>query len=207
MSRDLAGQATANLLAVPVAQAAVALLGHRLRCGPVLLRLTEVEAYDGEDDPASHAWRGRTPRNAVMFGPAGYAYVYRSYGIHLCLNVVTGVEGRACAVLLRAGEVVEGAVDAARRRPAARREVDLARGPGRLTAALGVVAAHHRADLLDPVSPLRLLPSDRPVTPARTGPRVGVSRAAERAWRFWLPDEPSVSDYSRSPRARCRPPG
>ncbi len=201
MTRDAQGRRAAEALARPVTEAAVALLGRLLVAGPVVVRLTEVEAYDGEDDPASHAWRGRTARNAVMYGPAGFAYVYRSYGVHWCLNVVTGTDGRASAVLLRAGEVVDGVAQARYRRPAARTQRELARGPGRLTATLGIHGGHGGTDLLDPASPVRLLPAQgvRP-EPAR-GPRVGVSRAADVAWRFWLPDEPSVSAYARSPRA------
>jgi len=205
VTRDADGLAVARLLQRPVAEAAVALLGSRLVAGPVEVRLTEVEAYDGEHDPASHAWRGRTTRNAVMFGPAGLAYVYRSYGVHWCLNVVTGSVGRASAVLLRAGEVVAGRAEASLRRPAARTPRDLARGPGRLTSVLGIHGGedgHDGTDLLDPRSPVRLLARDGPpvAEPVR-GPRVGVSRAADLAWRFWLPGEPSVSAYVRSPRA------
>ena len=115
----------------------------------VAVRLTEVEAYMGEADPGSHAYRGPTPRTRIMFGPAGFLYVYFSYGMHWCANVVCGPPGAASAVLLRAGEVVEG-VDAARaRRPAARREADLARGPARLTSALGVDGGCDGADLVE----------------------------------------------------------
>ena len=188
-------------MSAPVAQAAVALLGRRLVVGGVALRLTEVEAYDGERDPASHAWRGRTARNAVMFGPAGFAYVYRSYGVHWCLNVVTGHPGAASAVLLRAGEIVLGQSAASARRPAVRRPHELASGPGRLTLALGIDGSHDGTDLLDPSSPVRILPAEAPVPPIASGPRVGVSRAVDVPWRFWLRDDPTVSTYRRSPRA------
>ena len=117
----------------------------------VALRLTEVEAYEGESDPGSHAFRGRSARNAVMFGPAGHLYVYRHMGLHHCANVVTGTDGTASAVLLRAGEVVEGA-DLARarrtRRGVVRTDVDLARGPARLADALGLDLGHYGADVL-----------------------------------------------------------
>jgi len=201
VTRDAQGRCAAEALARPLTEAAVALLGRLLVAGPVVVRLTEVEAYDGEDDPASHAWRGRTARNVVMYGPAGFAYVYRSYGVHWCLNVVTGTEGRASAVLLRAGDVVGGLAQARSRRPAARTQRELARGPGRLTSALDIHGGHGGSDLLDPGSPVRLLPAQGPVPEPVRGPRVGVSRAADVPWRFWLPDEPSVSAYARSPRA------
>lgn len=164
--------------------------------GEVAVRLTEVEAYAGEADPGSHAFRGRTPRTEVMFGRAGVAYVYFSYGMHWCMNVVTGSEGTASAVLLRAGEVVEGLDLARERRPGAA-DRDLARGPARLCKALGVDGALGGTDLLHPASPLRLLPG-RPVEPARvrTGPRVGVAGlGAPTPWRYWLDGEPTVSPY------------
>lgn len=197
MTRDLA---VAAALAGPPAQAACRLLGWLLTSGPVTVRITEVEAYAGPDDPASHAWRGRTPRTAVMFGPAGHAYVYLSYGMHHCLNVVTGPDGTAAAALVRAGEVVQGAPDARLRRPAAASDADLARGPGRLAAALGLDRSFSGLDLLDPDSPLRLVAANQSAVALR-GPRVGVARGADTAWRFWLPDEPTVSAYRRSPRA------
>lgn len=201
MTRDRAALAA---LSLPVEQAAVALLGRLLALDGVVLRLSEVEAYGGQHDPASHAWRGRTAGNRVMFGAAGIAYVYRSYGIHWCLNVVTGTAGEGAAVLLRAGEVVSGLRAASARRPAAKRSAELARGPGRLTQALGVHGGHSGVDLLCPRSPLRLLPA--PVGDAAShrvdsGPRVGVSRAADVPWRFWIRDDPTVSAYRRSPRA------
>lgn len=167
----------------------------------VAVRLTEVEAYEGLDDPASHAYRGRTPRTEVMFGPPGHLYCYFSYGMHWCANVVCDVDGRASAVLLRGGEVIAG-VDVARvRRPAARSDRDLARGPARLATCLGLGRATNGADLLDPASPVRLgsLPSRRP-RGVQAGPRVGISAAAEHPWRFWLDGEPTVSDYKAGGR-------
>ncbi len=196
-----------GLLAGDPAAAAVGLLGVLVVADPVLagdervvLRLTEVEAYAGETDPASHAARGRTARTAVMFGEAGHAYVYLSYGIHWCLNVSCGPPGRASAVLLRAGAVVSGLDTARRRRPAVRDDARLARGPGVLTIAGAITAELGGVDLLDPTSRVRLHRPAEPVDPARvrSGPRVGVSSAADVGWRFWLAGEPSVSAYRRS---------
>ena len=138
-----------------------ALVTARVDGGTVTVRLTEVEAYGGQgEDPGSHAFRRQTPRNATMFGPPGRAYVYFTYGMHWCLNVVTQPTGTAGAVLLRAGEVVEGLEVARRRRPSAGSDRDLARGPARLTAALGVTGELDGADLLAPRSPLRLEPAE-----------------------------------------------
>jgi len=171
-----------------------AVLAHHTDDGTVSVRLTEVEAYAGDQDPGSHAFRGRTRRNQVMFGPAGHAYVYFTYGMHCCMNVVCGVEGGASAVLVRAGEVVEG-VDLARVRRGSTRDRDLARGPARLCAALGVDLSHNGLDLS--MSPLTLRVLDTPPGEAdvSTGPRVGLREAADRPWRFWLRDEPTVSAY------------
>ncbi|MFG1779083.1 DNA-3-methyladenine glycosylase [Micromonospora sp. NPDC049051] len=200
---DLAG--LADLLAGPVVPAARGLLGCRLTAGDVTVRITEVEAYAGTaGDPASHAHRGRTPRNAVMFGPAGHAYVYFTYGMHWCMNVVTGVDGEASAVLLRAGEVVDGVETARARRPAVRRDVDLARGPARLCAALGIDRSAYGRWLLGD-GPVRLRPADVPVPEQAVvaGPRVGVTGAHDVPWRFWIADEPTVSAYRRHvPRSR-----
>lgn len=171
----------------------------------VAVRLTEVEAYEGQDDPASHAFRGPSPRNAVMFGPAGHLYCYFTYGMHWCANIVCGPEGRASAVLLRAGEVVRG-IDAARdRRPACRVERDLARGPARLASCLGLRRETNGVDLCGADSPVRLetLP-DHPPAPVAHGPRVGITEAADRPWRFWLEDEPTVSGYKPGVRRRPR---
>lgn len=174
--------------------------------GSVAVRVTEVEAYEGGMDPASHAYRGRTPRNEVMFGPAGFLYAYFVYGMHWCLNVVCGPEGTSSALLLRAGQVVDGADLARLRRPAARSDVELARGPARLASALGATGAHNGVDLLDPDAPIRLMVADQvPIAVAR-GPRVGVSAAADHPWRFWLEGDPTVSPYRRARRAPA-PPG
>ncbi len=194
-----------ELLAGRVLDVAPRLLGARVTSvldeGTVTVRITEVEAYDGQQDPGSHAYRGRTERNAVMFGPPGRLYVYRHLGLHHCANVVTGPDGRASAVLLRAGEVVEGAGLARERRErrgVARTDVDLARGPARLAQALGLDLTLYGADVLDPRGPVRLEPGDR-VTQYRTGPRVGVGGPGGDGqaypWRFWVPDEPTVSPF------------
>jgi DNA-3-methyladenine glycosylase len=183
-------------LSRPVLEVAPVLLGARLSAGGVTVRLTEVEAYAGEADPGSHAFRGRTPRTQVMFGPAGHAYVYFTYGMHWCTNVVTGPDGEASAVLLRAGEVVEGLDLAVSRRPGVR-ERDLCRGPARLCRTLAITGEHTGLDLLDPAAPVRLLPG-APVDPSRvrTGPRVGVGGdGAGAPWRFWLDGELTVSPY------------
>ena len=167
----------------------------------VSVRLTEVEAYGGEgEDPGSHAFRRQTARNASMFGPGGRAYVYFTYGMHWCLNVVTCPEGSAGAVLLRAGEVIEG-IDVARgRRATASSDRDLARGPARLTMALGVTGGVDGTNMLAPRSPLRLsvgepVPMDAIGISARTG--VGGAGAAT-PWRFFLRGEPSVSPYRKA---------
>jgi DNA-3-methyladenine glycosylase len=177
-------------------------IAHETTEGLVAVMLTEVEAYDGENDPASHAYRGRTARNAVMFGPPGHVYVYFTYGMHFCMNLVCQPEHGASAVLLRAGRVIEGVplAMARRSRHLARtlpREVDLARGPARLCEALAVDLSHDGADAVDPASPLRALAASAPVPAAdiSRGPRVGISRAADVPWRFWIYGEPTVSPY------------
>jgi DNA-3-methyladenine glycosylase len=172
--------------------------------GRVALRLTEVEAYSGEgQDPASHAHRGPTPRAEIMFGPPGRLYVYFSYGVHWCANVVVGPVGRGSAVLLRAGEVVVGEELARSRRPAARAARDLARGPGRLTQALGIGPDDRGADLLDPGSSVRLHQGTVPEA-VTVGPRVGISLATDLPWRFWETDAPSVSVFRAGGKPRRR---
>lgn len=164
--------------------------------GEVTVRLTEVEAYDGARDPGSHAYRGRTARNAVMFGEPGHAYVYFTYGMHYCCNIVCRPEGTAGAVLLRAGEVVSGEELARARRTTARAPRDLARGPANLARALGLDRAWDGVDVCGPSSRLRLERGARvPGEQVRTGPRVGLRHAADRPWRFWVDGEPTVSAY------------
>lgn len=179
----------------PVLDVARDLLGAVVSHGGVQLRLTEVEAYDGANDPASHAYRGETARTAVMFGPPGHAYVYFTYGMHFCVNLVCGPPGVPAAVLLRAGEVVSGLDDAVERRPRSSLR-DLARGPARLTQALGIDRALNGADVTAARSPLRVFAGAAIDADAvRSGPRVGISRAVEWPWRFWIEGEPSVSPY------------
>jgi DNA-3-methyladenine glycosylase len=217
-------------------EVAPALLGcvieHDTPEGLVAVALTEVEAYHGQADPASHAYRGKTRRNAVMFGPPGHAYVYFTYGMHFCVNLVCLPAGTASAVLLRAGRVVEGEDLARARRsapgPAGR---DLARGPARLCQALGISREQDGADVCNPASPLRVRwPAPAEQEPAGSpdgvagagavaagrgpaeldgaaicaGPRVGISAAAERPWRFWISGDPTVSAYRPYAPRRAR---
>ncbi len=187
-----------TFLARPALQVAPELLGATVRVdsaeGAVLIRLTEVEAYEGPADPASHAFRGPTRRTAVMFGPPGRLYVYFSYGMHWCVNVVCQPDGTAGAVLLRAADVVEGIELVRRRRPGARAERDLARGPARLAASLGLTGHDDGTDLLDPSSRAQLV-TGRRTAEICNGPRVGISAGAELPWRFWLSGAPSVSRF------------
>jgi DNA-3-methyladenine glycosylase len=227
----------------PATEVAPYLLGcilwHDSPAGQVAVRLVEVEAYQGSSDPASHAFRGQTARNAVMFGSPGHVYVYFTYGMHFCANLVCQPAGQAEAVLLRAGEVVAGADLAAQRRVRDNgrdpgngggpgngrpmRPVDLARGPARLCQALGIDRSLDGADVCQPGLPLGIGPARQtslaaPVPAAtvpaatvpaasgqaviRTGPRVGVSQAADRPWRYWLAGDEHVSPYRASkPRA------
>jgi DNA-3-methyladenine glycosylase len=195
-----------SLLGGPVLEVAPRLLGAELRRtsdeGTVAVRLTEVEAYDGANDAGSHAFRGRTRRNAVMFGPPGHLYCYFTYGMHVCCNVVTGVEGVASAVLLRAGEVVEG-IELARYRRQGASDRDLARGPARLCSALGIGLGDDGADLVS--GPITLTPAATPAAGISTGPRVGLRGDPHRPWRFWLTGDKTVSAY-RPAVARRRPP-
>jgi DNA-3-methyladenine glycosylase len=175
--------------------------------GRVAVRLTEVEAYSGAgEDPASHAHRGPTPRAEIMFGPPGRLYVYFSYGVHWCANVVVGPGGRGSAVLMRAGEVMVGEELARSRRPAARAIRDLARGPARLTQALGIGPHDRGADLLDPDSSVRLHRGRAPSSVA-AGPRVGISLATDLPWRFWETAAPSVSVFRPGGKPRRRSAG
>jgi DNA-3-methyladenine glycosylase len=233
-------------------------LEHETGEGLVAVMLTEVEAYDGAADPASHAYRGRTGRNAVMFGGPGHAYVYFTYGMHFCVNLVCRPEGTASAVLLRAGRVIDGIPLAVARRAAGRNsagraagrrgqssdpdpgglggsdgpggpggtgrpggvsaagvaspavERELARGPARLCQALAIDRGQDGADVCDPGSPLRIRPAPAAgpgqlLPDVSHGPRVGISAAADRPWRFWLTGDPTVSayrPYARRARAK-----
>jgi DNA-3-methyladenine glycosylase len=213
----LNGLLAREFFAGPSLQVAPRLLGcvleHQTAEGLVAVELTEDEAYEGSADPASHSYRGRTARNAVMFGPPGHVYVYFTYGMHFCVNLVCGPEGTATAVLLRAGRVIEGAPLAAARRLAGRPAAhvpdrDLARGPARLCQSLGIDRAQNGVDACDPASALRIRPGPPTAMPRQItrGPRVGVSSAADRPWRFWLTGEPTVSVYRpHAPRTRPKP--
>jgi DNA-3-methyladenine glycosylase len=195
-----------NFFARDVLVVARDLLGCRVTRAGVTVRLTEVEAYAGGTDPGSHAFRGRSPRTEVMFGPAGRLYVYFTYGMHHCANIVTGAPGSASAVLLRAGEVVAGHELAAVRRPGVR-DRDQARGPANLATTLGLTRAHGGLSLGGTRAGGRVEQPSVPVDEAtvRTGPRVGVSGAGGDGtvypWRFWLDGEPTVSAY-RAARPR-----
>jgi DNA-3-methyladenine glycosylase len=182
-----------------VTERARGLLGRLLHGHDVTVRITEVEAYGGITDPASHAY-SRTARSEIMYGPPWRLYVYRSYGIHHCANVVTGPTEQAAAVLLRAGAVVDGLDLARERRGALVSDQLLARGPGNLAEALGLTLDDLGTDLLT-ADGVRLGPEVAEAEDILNGPRVGVSRAADVPWRFWLPGEPSVSAYRRNPRA------
>ncbi|ONI71953.1 3-methyladenine DNA glycosylase [Kribbella sp. ALI-6-A] len=208
-----------TLLAGPVLEVAPRLLGMTLRRttdeGTVAVRITEVEAYDGPNDPGSHAYRGETARNAVMFGPPGFLYVYFTYGMHYCMNVSAGPDGQPSAVLFRAGEVIDGVELARKRRgapepvtekfnsvlPTKRRATarnpdwDLARGPARLCVALGIDREANGTDLLSTKSDIQLLPGPGFEGEPSTGPRVGLREAADNPWRFWTPGDPTVSPY------------
>lgn len=189
-----------SVLARPSVEVAPLLLGATLHGRGVSVCITEVEAYAGVADPGSHGYRGRTNRNAVMFGPAGRLYCYFTYGMHTCSNVVTGVEGESSAVLLRAGEIVGGLELARSRRPTSKGDADLARGPARLTVALGMNLSDDGHDLR--AGDVRL---ELPEAQAEymTGPRTGVSGIGGSdafPWRFWVPGDPTVSPYRRNIR-------
>jgi DNA-3-methyladenine glycosylase len=215
--------AAREVLTLPALQVAPLLLGATListvGAEQVTVRITEVEAYEGAEDPASHAFHGQTKRNAVMFGPAGHLYCYFVYGMHWCANITCGPEGVASAVLLRAAEITAGldyvlartpvvARLAGPGRPAGRGRpagpAKLASGPARLARCLGLDGSHTGLDLLDPASPVRLAALG-PGQPSETGPRVGVAVAADRPWRFWLADAPSVSSYRAARKKSARP--
>ena len=186
-------------------------LEHESADGLVAVRVSEVEAYTGDTDPASHAYRGRTARTDVMFGPPGHAYVYFTYGMHFCVNLVCLPEGTASAVLLRAGQIIAGE-DLARARRASRQASlparDLARGPARLCVALGIDRRLNGADVCDQSSPLRVRFGPCGAEwQVRSGPRVGVSQAGGVPWRFWVDGDPTVSVYRPHDPRRRRTPG
>ena len=205
-------RATRAFFARPVLEVAPELLGCAVSHAGVTIRLTEVEAYDGSNDPGSHAFRGPTPRTRVMFGEPGGLYVYFTYGMHFCANLVCGSAGAASAVLLRAGEVVEGLEVARSRRPGVV-DRDLARGPARLAMALALGRDQNGIDTVatDSTFVVRARMGGLLSGPAgdvvHSGPRVGVSgpggHAAAYPWRFWLKGEPTVSAYRPG---KVRPP-
>lgn len=195
----------AETLAGDPVKAAKALLGAVLTKGAVSALVVEVEAYGGPldgpwPDAAAHSYRGPTPRNRVMFGGPGRLYTYRSHGIHVCANVSCGPEGAAAAVLLRAAAIESGVDNALARRGSTVAVAGLARGPGNLCSALAITMEDNGVDLFDSGSPVGLQ-LRHGVGPISAGPRVGVSRAADRNWRFWLTGRSEVSAYRRSPRA------
>ncbi|MET9977989.1 DNA-3-methyladenine glycosylase [Streptomyces microflavus] len=174
--------------------------------GTIEVRLTEVEAYAGEVDPGSHAFRGRTARNSVMFGPPGHTYVYFTYGMWHCLNLVCGPEDHASGVLLRAGEIDVGAGLARVRRVSARNDKELAKGPARLATALDVDRTLNGSDLFAGLTPALsvLHGTPPPRDQVRSGPRTGVGGdGAHQPWRFWIENDPTVSPYrAHAPRRR-----
>ncbi len=178
-----------------------ALVRHESPEGPVVVRLTEVEAYLGprdseHPDPGAHSYRGKTNRNAVMFGPPGHLYVYFTYGMHFCANLVCRPEGLSSGCLLRAGEIVEGLDVARLRRPTAKHDYELARGPARLTKAMGFNLSHNGIAALGGDVTVTLPSTPEPNV--RTGPRVGLSGPGgteNYPWRFWLEGEKTVSQF------------
>jgi DNA-3-methyladenine glycosylase len=195
---------SAEHLTVDPLSAAHRLLGATLSGREASATIVEVEAYGGVPDgpwpdAAAHSYRGPNGRNAVMFGPPGRLYTYRSHGIHVCANVACGPDGTAAAVLLRAGAIVTGVEIARSRRGDLAHTVALARGPGNLCSALGITMDDDGIDLFDPDSPVRLTLEE--TVSAVSGPRVGISKAADRPWRLWLQGRAEVSAYRRSPRA------
>ncbi|HEX2213418.1 MAG TPA: DNA-3-methyladenine glycosylase [Mycobacterium sp.] len=196
---------SAELLSTDPMTAARRLLGATLSGRGVSAMIVEVEAYGGPadgpwPDAAAHSFRGPGPRNSVMFGPAGRLYTYRSHGIHVCANVVCATDGVAGAVLLRAAAIEAGLDTALARRGELVRPAALARGPGNLCSALGITMDDNGIDVFAATSPIQLTLGELHAAPAE-GPRVGVSKAADRPWRLWLAGRPEVSLYRRSPRA------
>ena len=185
--------------------AARALLGGILSHGAVSVRIMEVEAYGGPPesrfpDAAAHTWPGPTPRNEVMFGDAGHLYVYLSHGIHQCVNITCRPAGEGGGVLLRAARIAGGHEFVDSRRPGVPAE-RAARGPGNLGSTLGIDLTMRGIDVLDSSSSVQFRPDPVPRHHIRSGPRVGVSREADRPWRFWVAGAREVSAYRRSPRA------
>ena len=177
------------------------LLNKLISHGDRVARIVEVEAYGGrEPDPAAHTFRGLTPRTAAMFGPPGHLYVYFSYGVHWCANVVCGEKGEGAAVLLRAASPVAGLDEMRADRPTARNDADLLRGPGNLCRALAITKAHYGADLVTGDQAITIQDDGTPPGEFVTGPRVGISKEVDRPWRFYLACNPSVSRAARAVR-------
>ncbi len=174
------------------------LLNKLIVHGSRAARIVEVEAYGGrQPDPASHTFRGLTTRTTAMFGPPGHLYVYFSYGVHWCANVVCGQDGEGAAVLLRAAAPVSGLEEMRADRPTARRDADLLRGPGNLCRALAIAKAHYGADLVKADMGIDIHDDGTPPGAVVAGPRVGITKEIDRPWRFYLPNEPSVSGPRR----------
>lgn len=190
---ETAGQSTlAQMLAVPAADAARRLLGcvleRELDGKIVRVKIVETEAYD-QTDAASHSYKGRTPRTDIMFGPAGFLYVYFTYGMHYCCNIVTGHDGEGAAVLIRAVEPLEG-LDALQQRRPGRSGVELTNGPAKLCQALAIDKRMNGHDLTESPLTLRLrLPL--PASAVQVTPRIGISQAKDVPWRFYI----KGSDY------------
>jgi DNA-3-methyladenine glycosylase len=189
LTKPLGRRLTRRFFARSVHHLAPELIGATLLVDGVGGRIVEVEAYD-QDDPASHSFRGPTPRNNVMFGPPGFSYIYRSYGIHWCLNFTCDKTGRAEAALIRALEPTHG-IEAMRARRGLERERSLASGPGKLCQALGLTNAEDGLPLDAP--PFELHARTGPPPPIATGPRIGITRAVEKPWRYGLAGSPFLS--------------
>ena len=209
---DLGAPLPRRFYARPATTLARDALGRVLVCdgpaGRVAGVIVETEAYDGERDPASHAYRGPTARNRVMYGAPGHAYVYIIYGMHVCLNLVAETPGHAAAVLVRALEPLAGLELMQRRRSGAAWE-RLARGPGNLGRALALTLGHNGADLTRGPIWLSDRPRRRSAHRVATGPRIGIRRGVERPWRYWLDGHPCVSARRRAgtpPTSRLTPP-
>jgi DNA-3-methyladenine glycosylase len=169
------------------------LLGKVLVAPGVAGRIVEVEAYCGSEDPGSHAYRGPSKRNLTMFGPAGHLYVYFTYGMHWCANVVCGDEGEALAVLLRAVAPTKGLDLMWARRPKARRERDLTAGPARLCQAFALDGTHDGIDLVTAERGVSILDDGSPPLPATVSTRIGLSAGADLPWRWSVAGDPNLS--------------